>query len=91
MTVAAACAWAGLARASFYRLSRRYRHYTPVADPIPQRARLQPAALSSGERAQVCAVLEDEQYADLSVCQTYWRAFDAGRVPCSQSSFYRIA
>ncbi|GAC02862.1 putative transposase, partial [Gordonia namibiensis NBRC 108229] len=91
MTVAAACAWAGLPRASFYRVTRGYRHYTPVTDPVPQRARRQPAALTSGERAQVCAVLEDEQYADLSVCQTYWRAFDTGRIPCSQSSFYRIA
>lgn len=91
MTIAAACAWAGLPRATFYRLSRRYQHYTPVADPIGQRERWQPGALTADERAQVCAVLEDEQYADLSVCQTYWRAFDAGRVPCSQSTFYRIA
>ncbi|WP_232513020.1 MULTISPECIES: DDE-type integrase/transposase/recombinase [Gordonia] len=62
-----------------------------MTDPVPQHARQQPAALTAGERAQARAVLEDEQYAELSVCQTYWRAFDAGRVPCSQSSFYRIA
>lgn len=37
------------------------------------------------------AVLCAEEYADLSVVETYWRAFDAGQVTCSQRTVYRIA
>ncbi|WP_139319591.1 DDE-type integrase/transposase/recombinase, partial [Gordonia sp. CNJ-863] len=39
----------------------------------------------------MCDVLSDEQFTDLSMCQTYWRAFDSDMIPCSQSTFYRIA
>ncbi|MDJ0010490.1 DDE-type integrase/transposase/recombinase, partial [Gordonia alkanivorans] len=46
---------------------------------------------ATDERAQVCDVLSDEQFTDLSMCQTYWRAFDSDMIPCSQSTFYRIA
>jgi putative transposase len=91
MPVAQACVLVGLSRATFYRLSRNYQHYRPVAVPMPQRDREQPAALTSPERCAVLAVITDEQYADRSVVQTYWRAFDAGTVTCSQRTFYRIA
>lgn len=90
-TVAAACALVGLARSTFYRLDRGYRHYRPVAEPIAQQQRHQPAALTRAERAHILEVLTREEYTDLSVVQTYWRAFDAGLVACSQRTFYRVA
>ncbi|TFD78001.1 IS3 family transposase [Cryobacterium sp. Sr8] len=89
--VAASCATVGLARSTYYRRSRGYRHYKPVPSPLPQAKRQQPAALSADERATVIAVLTDTSYANKSVVQTYWHAFDAGRVMCSQRTFYRIA
>ena len=36
-------------------------------------------------------MLTDQKYQKLSVVQTYWRAFDAGQLACSQRTFYRIA
>jgi len=47
--------------------------------------------LDDQERAAVIAELTEEDHAELSVVQTYWRAFDAGRVAMSLSSFYRVA
>lgn len=91
LTVAAACALTGLARSTFYRIDRGYRHYQPVTEPIAQQQRHQPAALTDAEREQILEVLTREEYTDLSVVQTYWRAFDAGLVACSQRSFYRVA
>ncbi len=91
MSVVAACVLLGVPRARYYRITRDYRHYTPVAQPQPQSARVQPTALSDDERTQVLDVLSRPEYADLSVVQTYWRAFDDGLVSCSQSTFYRIA
>lgn len=91
VTTTRACGLVGLARSTYYRLSRGYRHYTPVAEPVAQRDRYQPAALTAAERAQAVAVLEAEEYADLSVVQAYWRSFDTGAVACSQRTFYRVA
>lgn len=85
------CALAGIARSTYYRISRGYRHYRPVESPLPQQARAQPTALSVAERAAIVAVLGAEQYTDLSVAQTYWRALDSGLVACSQRTFYRVA
>ncbi|OUS95466.1 IS3 family transposase [Rhodococcus sp. NCIMB 12038] len=89
--VRAACGLVGLPRSTYYRLTRNYRHYRPVTDPIPQKKRRQPAALTADERTAIIAVLESDEYAELSVVQTYWRAFDAGRVGCSERTFYRVA
>ncbi|SDB80613.1 Integrase core domain-containing protein [Raineyella antarctica] len=86
-----ACRLVGVARASYYRRVRGYRHYQPVADPVPQADRYQPAALSQAERDQVLDVLTDPDYEDLSVVASYWAAFDAGRLACSQRTFYRVA
>lgn len=91
MAVSKACKLVGLPRSTFYRLTSGYCHYKPVAAPLAQRDRPQPAALSAAEQAAVVDVLVDDQYSDLSVVQTYWRAFDAGQVRCSQRTFYRIA
>jgi len=89
--VLGSCTTVGLARSTYYRRSRGYRHYKPVAEPLSQTKRQQPAALDTDERAAVIDLLTDEKYADKSVVQTYWRAFDAGEVACSQRTFYRIA
>lgn len=89
--VRAACALVGVPRSTYYRLTRHYRHYRPVTDPIPQKDRRQPAALTCAERAVIVTVLESDEYAELSVVQTYWRAFDAGEVGCSERTFYRVA
>lgn len=86
-----ACQLVGLARSTYYRIYRGYRHYQPVADPIPQADRVQPAALTQAERDHIAAILIREEYAKLSVDQTYWRVFDTAEVGCSERSFYRVA
>lgn len=91
MPVVAACPLVGLARSTYYRVTRGYDHYNPVARPVPHRERPQPAALDEDERAEVLAVLTEPRYQDKSVVQTYWCAFDTGAVSCSQRTFYRIA
>lgn len=89
--VAGSCTTVGLPRSTYYRRSRGYRHYKPVSRPVPQAQRQQPSALNEGERDTVIDVLTDDAYAGKSVVQTYWLAFDAGQVACSQRTFYRIA
>lgn len=103
MVTGRACALVGLARSTYYRVSRGYRHYQPVTTPVPQAARFQPSALTQPERDQIIAVLTqvdgldgpdgdaEAVEADLSVHQVYWRAFDAGLLSCSQRTFYRVA
>lgn len=80
-----------MARSTYYRLTRRYQHYQPVTDPTPHKNRRQPAALTGVERTAVVDALESDDYAELSVVQTYWRAFDAETICCSERTFYRIA
>lgn len=85
---AAACQIVGQSRASYYR------HLSPpavTAQPIPQAERHQPTALSGQERREVLEVLNSAPYADLSVCQAFYRHWDAGHYVCSKSSWYRIA
>lgn len=91
VSIVQACELTGIPRASYYRDARGYRHYQPVPDPVPQKDRPQPAALSPSEKDAIVEVLLAEENTDLSVCQLYWRSFDAGVVECSQSSFYRVA
>ena len=97
-----ACALVGMARSTYYRLSRGYRHYQPVTDPVRHPDRAQPAALTPKERDQIIALLTHahpddgaddgaQGGEDLSVQQIYWRALDAGLVGCSQRTFYRVA
>ncbi|CAO5229563.1 transposase [Frankia sp. AgKG'84/4] len=50
-----------------------------------------PAALADTERAQVLAVLNSPEYADLAIPQVWARELDAGRYWCSRSTMYRIA
>lgn len=90
-TVVDGCALVGLPRSTYYRRHRGYQHYQPVSEPTPHLERPQPAALSPIERAAIIEVLTAEEFADLSVVQTYWSAFDTGKVVCSQRTFYRVA
>lgn len=91
MTKTASCALLGLPRATYYRIAHGYRSYVPVAEPVAQIDRVQPAALSAEERQEVIDVLSHEDFMHLSVGQAYWRGFDAGMVSCSQRTFYRVA
>lgn len=90
-SVSASCTLVGLARSTYYRIARGYHHYQPVRVVTPCRLRVQPAALTTEERGEIIDVLTDEIYAGKSVVQTYWAAFDAGKVTCSQRTFYRVA
>lgn len=91
LSVVRACELTGVPRASYYRITRGYRHYKPVADRLAQRQRRQPAALSEPERRAIVEVLSAAENEDLSVSQVYWRALDAELVTCSQRTFYRVA
>jgi putative transposase len=81
----------GLAHSTYYRITRGYNHHKPVAEPIPQSQRFQPAALTDSEEAAVLETLNREEYSNLSVQQIYWRALDNHEIGCSQRTFYRIA
>lgn len=78
----------GISRATHY---RRLNPPAPVGEPVPQAERVQPAALSPDERAQIVAHLVDEANADLSVAQLYYRLLDEGVHLGSVRTWYRIA
>lgn len=78
----------GVARATWY---RRQTPPARVAEPIPQKDRIQPAALSSQERQRIEGYLADEDYADLSVSQVFYRLLDDGIYVASESTWHRIA
>ncbi|MDE0779073.1 MAG: IS3 family transposase [Nocardioides sp.] len=91
MPLTRACALTGVARSTFYRIDRGYRHHQRVAQPVPHAERHQPAALTEKEKAQVIGALTDPTMADRSVVQVYWSSLDAGEIACSQRTFYRLA
>ncbi len=78
----------GVARPSWYR-HRTVR--APKTAPVPQKERAQPATLTDQERARIEAFLIDEEYADLSVSQVFYRALDQGIYVASESSWHRVA
>lgn len=87
MSTVRACRLVGYPKASYYR------HCRPPAatSPIQQADRYQPAALSDSERVAVLQELNRQEYADLSICQAFYRVWDEGTYICSLSSWYRIA
>jgi putative transposase len=89
--VARACELTGYPRASFYRHHRTSRPHGPAPAPVHQRDRHQPAALSLAERAGIVAVLCRAEYAELSICQVFFRHLDTGGYIASLSSWYRVA
>jgi putative transposase len=60
-------------------------------EPIPQRERRQPAALTTAERKRLLALLARKKYAALSLSQTFYRAWDDGHWVASKSTWYRVA
>lgn len=77
-----------------YSKSAWYRHQKPsagVAEPVPQRDRVQPTALADAEVAQIVGWLSAEQYAELSVGQVFWRVLDDGHYVASLRTWYRVA
>jgi putative transposase len=88
LTTSAACRLAGVSRATWY---RRQQVTRPTRSPIPQKQRVQPAALSADERAAILAHLSDEDSADLSVSQLFHRLWDDEIYIASESSWHRIA
>ena len=78
----------GVARATHYR-----RRNPPAGkpDPIPQKHRIQPAALDMAERAAIVARLSREDLGHLAVAQVFFRTLDEGCWIGSLSSWYRIA
>lgn len=91
MTVTRACTLTGMARSTFYGIDKGYRHYQPVAEPVPHTERRQPAALTDAEKAQVIDALCEPAMLDRSVMQAYWTSLDEDKIACSQSTFYRLA
>jgi len=89
ISVVLACRLTGRSRASHY---RRVNPPSAKATPVPQAERAKPpSTLSEEERADVLAVINSEQYSDLSICQIWARELDEDRYRCSMSSMYRIA
>jgi transposase InsO family protein len=81
--IAVACRLTGRSRATHY----RHRHPVPrVRKPRPS----PPSALSGVERAEILAVLNKAEYADLPPAQVWARELDAGRYWCSERTMYRI-
>ena len=84
--VVAACALVGLPRATHHRIVNP----TPRVHGPKEAPRPHPAALSPAERAEVLAVLDSDQYANVSVAQVYARELDEGRYWCSPRTMHRI-
>jgi putative transposase len=83
----AACAAAGVPRASWYRRHR--------ASPAPARRpavphRPQPRALAPAERQAIMAALHSPRFADLAPAETWAILLDEGIYLGSQSTFYRL-
>ena len=84
-----ACDAAGRSRATHY---RRHRSSPLPARPapIPHADRVQPAALSVAERADILAVLHSERFADAAPAQVWATLLDEGVYLGSQATFYRL-
>jgi len=84
-----ACMAAGRPRATHYR-----RHRASPAPPARARVahvdRVQPAALSAGERAEIVQVLHSERFCDAAPAQIWATLLDEGTYLASQSTFYRL-
>lgn len=84
--VVAACALVGLSRATHH---RAVNPKPPMQGPR-EAPRTHPAALDQGERAAVLAMLDSDEYGNVSVAQVYARELDQGRYWCSPRTMYRI-
>ncbi|MEU9063412.1 DDE-type integrase/transposase/recombinase [Streptomyces sp. NPDC048430] len=84
MNTTAACRLTGRSRATHYRRRNPPAPRERAPRPTP------PSALSPAERAEVLAVLNQPQYADLPPAQVWARELDEGRYWCSERTMYRI-
>ena len=80
--VAAACAVAGVPRASFYRGRR------PVVGRRPRPS--PPRALTQGERSAVVSALHEPRFVDWAPAQVYAQLLDEGRYLCSVRTMQRL-
>ena len=58
-----------------------YRHQTPAVPAgvqVPQKERDYPSRITTAEADAFMALLNSEDYENLSVTQAYWRMLDAG-------------
>jgi putative transposase len=85
----AACAATGTAQATWYRRHRAC-PAPPRREPVHQRDRAQPRALSPAERAMIRGVLHSDRFADLSPEETWAILLDEGTYLGSVSTFYRV-
>lgn len=101
----AACEAVGLPRASYYRarpveppaeghdVGSPNDAVAPAATGStgsPRARRVQPRALSEGERARVLQVLHSQRFADTAPASVYATLLDEGTYLCSESTMYRL-
>jgi transposase InsO family protein len=82
-----ACALVGVHRTSWYR------HLTPPAPAgitVPHLDRDYPNRITTAEADEFMERLNSEEYADLSVTQSYYRMLDTGYCPFSIAAAHRI-
>jgi putative transposase len=82
LSVVAACAALGLARATYYR------GLNPMHGPVEKEA--SPRALPEDERRAVLAVLHEPRFEDLAPAEVYATLLDEGRYLCSERTMYRV-
>jgi putative transposase len=85
----AACAAAGVPRASWYRRHRA----SPAPSrrpPVPHRDRAQPRALAPAERQAIPGALHSPRFADLAPAEAWAILLDEGTYPGSQSTSCRL-
>ena len=85
----AACRASGVPRSSWYR-DNRISPAPPRPAPKPHTERVQPRALSPGQRAKVRELLNTEPYLDDAPATVWAKLLDAGEYYCSVSTMYRI-
>jgi putative transposase len=88
LNVQVACDLAGVSQATHY---RRMNPPALSAAPIPQKDRVQPATLTTEETGRIVGFLVDEENADLSVNEVFFRCWEDGIHIASLSAWQRIA
>jgi hypothetical protein len=88
LNVQVACDLAGVSQATHY---RRMNPPALGAAPIPQKDRVQPATLTTEETGRIVGFLVDEENADLSVNEVFFRCWEDGIHIASLSAWQRIA
>ena len=81
LSVLAVCLALGVARATFYRITRPH-EVKPRPSP--------PRRLGDAERAQVLSMLNADRFCDLAPAQVYATLLDEEEYLCSERTMYRI-